>query len=271
MLKFFRRIRQRLLTESKFSNYFFYAIGEILLVVIGILIALSINNWNENKKKNETVKIYLTNYIEDLKDDEKRMARLEEHNMFRYHSLQYVLKISGELQYKSNDKSYIVLPLPSSPNFYDWEGAFPEEFNKNFIQITFEASQAMVPFQLNQSTMSEMKSTGVFSYIDNHKLKDSINNYYKQWNWRLGENQEQLVWGLIEKWEDALAKSGVTTSDPFETNGALSFLNDDPARLAILRRLIREAGWIAYCASIVRKNAEDLKTIIEEEINSNEY
>ncbi len=42
MIKFFRKIRQRLLTENKFSKYLIYAIGEIVLVVIGILIALSI-------------------------------------------------------------------------------------------------------------------------------------------------------------------------------------------------------------------------------------
>lgn len=50
MLKFFRKIRQRLLTENKFSKYLIYAIGEIILVVIGILIALQINNWNEDRK-----------------------------------------------------------------------------------------------------------------------------------------------------------------------------------------------------------------------------
>jgi sarcosine oxidase delta subunit len=50
MIKFFRKIRQRLLTENKFSKYLLYAIGEIVLVVIGILIALSINNWNEGRK-----------------------------------------------------------------------------------------------------------------------------------------------------------------------------------------------------------------------------
>ncbi|HBR54718.1 MAG TPA: hypothetical protein DEA82_11280 [Flavobacteriaceae bacterium] len=50
MIKFFRKIRQRMLSESKFSRYFFYAIGEIILVVIGILIALQINNWNEERK-----------------------------------------------------------------------------------------------------------------------------------------------------------------------------------------------------------------------------
>ncbi|MCB0373030.1 MAG: hypothetical protein KDD31_08480 [Muricauda sp.] len=50
MIRFFRNIRQRLLTENKFTKYLIYAIGEILLVVIGILIALQINNWNENRK-----------------------------------------------------------------------------------------------------------------------------------------------------------------------------------------------------------------------------
>ena len=58
MIKFFRKIRQKMLTENKFSKYFVYAIGEIILVVIGILIALQINNWNEqNKSKKEEMKI----------------------------------------------------------------------------------------------------------------------------------------------------------------------------------------------------------------------
>jgi hypothetical protein len=50
MFRFLRQIRQRLLTDNKFSKYLLYAIGEILLVVIGILIALQVDNWN---KKNE--------------------------------------------------------------------------------------------------------------------------------------------------------------------------------------------------------------------------
>jgi len=51
MIKFFRKIRQNLLSEGKTAKYFKYAIGEIVLVVIGILIALQINNWNENRKE----------------------------------------------------------------------------------------------------------------------------------------------------------------------------------------------------------------------------
>ena len=50
MIKFFRQIRQSLIMENKTGKYLKYAIGEIVLVVIGILIALSINNWNEERK-----------------------------------------------------------------------------------------------------------------------------------------------------------------------------------------------------------------------------
>ena len=51
MIKFFRKIRQKLISENKISTYLIYAIGEIILVVIGIFIALQINNWNENRKE----------------------------------------------------------------------------------------------------------------------------------------------------------------------------------------------------------------------------
>ena len=59
MLRFFRQIRQRLLTENRVSKYLLYAIGEILLVVIGILIALQVNNWNEQSKDREIERKWL--------------------------------------------------------------------------------------------------------------------------------------------------------------------------------------------------------------------
>lgn len=66
MIKFFRRIRQSLLSENKFSKYLLYAIGEIILVVLGILIALQINNNNEGKKQRKEELHYLKNIKTDL-------------------------------------------------------------------------------------------------------------------------------------------------------------------------------------------------------------
>ena len=78
MIKLFRRVRQRLLTENKFSRYLLYGIGEVLLVVIGILIAVQINAWHENR----TLKINETNILNqlkiDLKENHKELSELKE-------------------------------------------------------------------------------------------------------------------------------------------------------------------------------------------------
>jgi len=69
MINFFRKIRQNLLTENKFSKYVLYAIGEIILVVLGILIALQINNSNNKRIETEREFKYLTNIKLDLIKD----------------------------------------------------------------------------------------------------------------------------------------------------------------------------------------------------------
>jgi hypothetical protein len=66
MIKLFRNIRKKLLEEGKITNYLKYAIGEIILVVIGILIALQINNWNEGRKTKQEESVILNNLLEDL-------------------------------------------------------------------------------------------------------------------------------------------------------------------------------------------------------------
>ncbi|MGB0916573.1 MAG: DUF6090 family protein [Flavobacteriales bacterium] len=65
MIKFFRKIRQQLLSENKFSKYLIYALGEIVLVVIGILIAMQINNWNEQRK----VDIEIGKVLKEVRND----------------------------------------------------------------------------------------------------------------------------------------------------------------------------------------------------------
>jgi len=80
MIKFFRKIRQRLLTENKFSKYLLYAIGEIILVVLGILIALSINNKNKQKINDTKITNILKEIQQDLVSDVERSKEI-----FDYH------------------------------------------------------------------------------------------------------------------------------------------------------------------------------------------
>ncbi|OIQ36862.1 MAG: hypothetical protein BM563_09875 [Bacteroidetes bacterium MedPE-SWsnd-G1] len=69
MIKFFRKIRQNLLMENKTGKYLKYAIGEIILVVIGILIALQVNNWNEQRKIKSLLSDYKESLLTDLNQD----------------------------------------------------------------------------------------------------------------------------------------------------------------------------------------------------------
>ncbi|GGG40595.1 hypothetical protein GCM10011414_07610 [Croceivirga lutea] len=68
-MKFFNRFRQKLLAENRFRKYLLYAIGEIFLVVIGILIALKINNANENAKTNAQLNGYLNSIRKNVQTD----------------------------------------------------------------------------------------------------------------------------------------------------------------------------------------------------------
>ena len=102
MIKFFRNIRQSLIMENKTSKYLKYAIGEIVLVVIGILIALQINNWNQNRINKDYELKMLRELVEDLKLDTtfmnvqfKRIERFEE-------SVNLVLNDPQNLKEKGN-------------------------------------------------------------------------------------------------------------------------------------------------------------------------
>ncbi|ULC58721.1 hypothetical protein MBM09_12460 [Flaviramulus sp. BrNp1-15] len=93
MIKFFRKIRQRLLSENKFSKYLFYAIGEIILVVIGILIALQINNWNQKKINRAEERNYYSNIKRQLNEDKNTIAANIDYNNNFLKQFKYAIEI----------------------------------------------------------------------------------------------------------------------------------------------------------------------------------
>lgn len=78
MISFFRIIRRKLLSEGKTRRYLKYALGETVLVVIGILIALQINNWNEKRIQYEKEKEFISSVKNDLKQDRAFIQRIIE-------------------------------------------------------------------------------------------------------------------------------------------------------------------------------------------------
>ena len=149
MIKFFRKIRQKLLTENKFSKYLLYAIGEILLVVIGILIALQINNWNEKTKDNAKSVNYINRLIADISKD--------------------TTTINSELrQGLDHEKIY--------KGYFDFlkQGNIKPGHLKDSID-EFPQSWAMLDF--TQTTYNELISSGNFDVID-EKKRIALIEYY---------------------------------------------------------------------------------------------
>ncbi len=90
MIKLFRHIRKSLLMENKTSKYFKYAIGEIVLVVIGILIALQINNWNENKKINRSINTTLTLLKDEIMTNRNKINQVKDYHVMVRDTLQKI-------------------------------------------------------------------------------------------------------------------------------------------------------------------------------------
>ena len=125
MLKFFRRIRQKLLTENKFRKYLLYAIGEIILVMIGILMALQVNNWNNER-------------LEDKK--ETKILREFQRNL-QANVIQFTSEIDKQ-QTIVHDINIIIEQLKNNIPYHDSLGtkyasiAWTEEFN--YVNSAFE-------------------------------------------------------------------------------------------------------------------------------------
>ena len=105
MIKFFRKIRRKMLSEGRAEKYLKYAIGEIVLVVIGILIALQINNWNENRKNRITEAGYYCRILEDLELNEKL---IDETSKLATDKIELCKELILDLNNQPNERSEIL-------------------------------------------------------------------------------------------------------------------------------------------------------------------
>ncbi|MAM28772.1 MAG: hypothetical protein CMC13_07085 [Flavobacteriaceae bacterium] len=131
MIKFFRKIRQNMLSEGKTGKYFKYAFGEIILVMIGILLALQVNNWNNNRIEQNEEKEVIAKLHTDFKENKKVLKDyLIEVNdqMNAQITLMNLVGASKEDLYKHNLDSIFYVSFGSS------EMAFADNTIKNIMQ-----------------------------------------------------------------------------------------------------------------------------------------
>ena len=176
MLKFFRKIRYKLMYENKTTRYLKYAIGEIVLVMIGIILALQVNNWNELRMEKQLERRYLSELMFDLQADSTAIA---------------YLKIRSAIQWKA--KQNLI-------DFFNKKQNFTRDSLSNYFNRQWQATYSFTPIT---TTLDEMRSTGNIGVINNVELRRKILQTYNSYQLfinnheRIYNKQQGETWKLL--------------------------------------------------------------------------
>lgn len=169
MISLFRKIRRKLALENKFAQYSRYAIGEILLVVIGILIALAINNWNEQQKNHKKEAYIITNLNSEFTQN---LALLDSLCTKLEHIEQSNLALMTYM-----NKDIEVSTIKTIDSLLYW---------------SIEHNQ----YTPNNNTFTEIMNTGKIELIRNNKLKSNL----FEWSRALKGNNATYL--LFQQWTE---------------------------------------------------------------------
>lgn len=151
MLKFFRRIRRKLIDEGSLNKYLFYAFGEILLVVVGVLIAIQLNNANERRKSENNGTLVLKKLKQELEEDiiyfDSLSSEYDDWFIETQHMLDTVL--TGQLEELNHNRQYNV------------------------------ASGTAYFLHINKNSYNELMNSGNKIEIKNSELKNDITRYFQ--------------------------------------------------------------------------------------------
>ena len=169
--------------KNKTGKYLKYAIGEIVLVVIGILIALQINNWNEQRKERIQEKIFLKRFEVELNTNLENILTAISLNKSRIHRAEFLLRTIDKPQLAVDSSSY-------------------------FMKSIEHASYTNIPL-ISDNAFEELKSSGNLSLISNEALRAALQKYY---SWTSSEGQYNFLQQDIQLNYSHLKQGVFTTS-----------------------------------------------------------
>lgn len=184
MLRFFRRIRRKLLDQGSFRKYLVYAIGEIFLVMIGILLALQVNNWNTERGNRELEKYYLDRIIQDLTADSVLLERLLYANNRSLVLMEAVLTTMGNGPIHMRKDTIV---MEAHAMFPDIESlliaSYPfRRFQADSLEQSFTEQLDVLKrirfFYPTESTFQELLSNGKLEVVKDRKLRAAIMGHY---------------------------------------------------------------------------------------------
>ncbi|PCJ94918.1 MAG: hypothetical protein COA50_11085 [Flavobacteriaceae bacterium] len=240
MIKFFRKIRQRLLTENNFSKYLLYAVGEIVLVVIGILIALQINNWNQEWETHKFENELLIELRQTIIYDYSLIDRILEGNQ--------TSKFSGQTILTHFDNKR---PYHDSLNQHFWKANWWWQMN------------------LRHTAFGNAKSYGLH-FIKSDSLRSLLTRVYENDSEFMDDKDGRLALyhynvvepHIINLFESTSMHSEMTPLD-------YDMLQNDQKYRTILNTNIGNRNWFeSYVVNIILPNLQELDQKLLEELNN---
>lgn len=238
MIKYFRKIRQQLLTQNRFSKYLLYAVGEILLVMVGILLALQVNNWNEERKEKVLEMEILEEISENLREDHK------DHNQ----NVEYINR-------SINASKIVLYHLDNNLPYHD------------SLSTHFSWLAALPNFEPINSGYQNLLSNRV-NIIKNDTLRRKISGIYNQYNWlrdylkdRQNGNNQPLLIDMTKKFK---VLRPLDTAVPLD----YSSLKNDHEFNALIQQNLRIMDIIMELMEDIIKLNYELIENIKSELNS---
>tara|TARA_R110000744_G_scaffold363618_1_gene471957 strand:+ start:23 stop:733 length:711 start_codon:yes stop_codon:yes gene_type:complete len=214
MIKFFRKIRYDLMEKNKTGKYLKYAIGEIVLVVIGILIALSINNWNDNRKNRISERKLLDNIHRDFI-----------HNKVEFDSLKAIHYRALE----GLEKLVTLFPLGNDSLKYE---AY-KKYNLQIEGMTYDPYSSSIESVVNSNALQLIQDENLQKYLVSWKdvfrdYKEDENNY--------NDYLKNFFWPY---YTDVFDSTGKDTAMNLATRNTIKFQNMIITRRYYLRLVIK--------------------------------
>lgn len=194
MIKFFRRIRQSLLSENKFSKYLIYAVGEIILVVIGILIALQINNWNNDKANKKEEEFILKNLNFEFRKNKTDLESIKLDYQQFLKSTKSVLNLIGETEniIKAQNTDSLISESINSYDYRPTQNVFSDLISSGNLKLISSDSLRLYLFQwsgfLNEKeeawdTLDDFSQNMMLPYLTKNASLKNIDSYgLLDWN-----------------------------------------------------------------------------------------
>ncbi|MBC2838547.1 DUF6090 family protein [Robiginitalea sp. SC105] len=250
--------------RSAVHKYLLYAAGEVLLVVLGILIALQVNNWNENRREEDRLKTYLLNLQGALLDDIASLDTTISVNKFRLHGIFYLLKHAG-----LNDSAFTDIRWVANPDENDgihkiWKGPYPDSLNRRFVIQSFcWLGRGFGGAAFNHSVINELYATGSFSNIPDPELKGKLGDYYRY----LGQRLEGYAIEEHEEWANEVTRFlrdeyGIFTLDVSDMEDPILLIRNRKDVERHLRYLAFEVNYHCIWAASARNMAIELVQLI---------